>query len=92
MKQKLLKIASLLLGLISAFNLVSSIAAYIIAHVLGGISFSVNRAFTIGVIGGADGPTAVFVTASPGTGWEWLLWLTLLAVSIFTYRRVRKTK
>lgn len=55
-----------------------------------GISWQIRHqnAASIGIIGGADGPTAVFVT---GPSWVWLILDCLLAaVGIFGYLRLRK--
>lgn len=43
------------------------------------LNFSVNESTSLGVIGGADGPTAVFVTTAPA-GYGWLLWVMVLAM------------
>ena len=91
-KQTLLRIASLLMAIISGFNLLCSIAAWLIADVFGGISFNVTKASTIGIIGGADGPTAVFVTATHPNLWELILWLALLAAGIYGFRHFRRQK
>lgn len=49
---------------------------------------------TVGVIGGADGPTAIFVTSSHTVGWkDWgllALSLLILAAGIFGYVRLRR--
>lgn len=42
----------------------------------------------IGIIGGADGPTAVFVTATVPTGSGVLLMVACLALGIWAYRRL----
>ena len=89
-KKTLLRLACLLLAILSGFNLLACIAAWLIADLFGGISFNVTKASTIGIIGGADGPTSVFVTASPAPAWELLLWLLLLALAIYGLRRFRK--
>ncbi|MDD6484618.1 MAG: sodium ion-translocating decarboxylase subunit beta [Clostridiales bacterium] len=54
---------SLLLGAAAQFGV---FAAFLMALVLGalGLGFGVNEAASIGIIGGADGPTAIFVTKS----------------------------
>ena len=48
---------------------------------------------SIGVIGGADGPTAIFI-ASPPDGWIWLLLLLAAAaaagIGIWLFLRRRK--
>ncbi len=85
-KKTLLRIACLILALISGFNFLSGIAAWLIANVFGGISFPVRKAATIGIIGGADGPTAVFVTAAHPNFWEILLWLALLVAALYGHR------
>ena len=87
-----LRIACLLLAVVSGFNFLSGIAAWLIADVFGGISFNVTEASTIGIIGGADGPTAIFVTATHPHIWEILLWLVILAVSLYGLRRFRKSQ
>ena len=57
-----------------------------------GISVSVGRSATVGVIGGSDGPTAVFVTTPRGTGYI-ISSVALLAGTVgrcFLNRRKRK--
>ena len=49
-----------------------------------------QESFSVGVIGGADGPTAVFVTRSAWS--HWLLPAALLAVGIIGFLRLRKCK
>ena len=88
-KKTLLRLACLLLAILSGFNLLTGIAAWLIADIFGGISFNVTKASTIGIIGGADGPTSVFVAASPAPAWELLLWLALLAAGIYGFRHFR---
>ncbi len=91
-KKTILRLACFALALVSGLNLLSCIAAWLIADVLGGISFNVTKATTIGIIGGADGPTSVFITAAPVSVWELLLWSGLLAVSIWGLFRLKKQK
>ena len=91
-KKTILSLAFLGLSIISGLNLLGCIAARLIGNVLGGISFNINKAATIGVIGGADGPTSVFITAAPAPVWELLLWAALLAVGIWGWLRLKKQK
>ena len=44
----------------------------------------------IGIIGGADGPTAVFVTSSPGAGWLLILAVLSAATAYLVLRRRKK--
>ncbi len=91
-KKRLWQFAFGALSLVSGLNLLGNLAAWVIADVLGGISFPVKKAATIGIIGGADGPTAIFVTAAAAPVWQQLLWLLLLAVGICGYRHFRNRK
>lgn len=45
------------------------------------LNFSVSESASVGIIGGADGPTAIFVTTAPG-GYLWLLWGLVLAMCL----------
>lgn len=47
---------------------------------------------SVGIIGGADGPTAVFVTASVGVDWDGVFFLLLLVVGIVGFLRLRKCR
>ena len=91
-KQIFLRITCLILAVISGFNLFSTIACWVIADVFAGISFNISSASTIGIIGGADGPTAIFVTAVQPHIWEWILWSALLVVSVCGYHHFQKRK
>lgn len=51
-----------------------------------------NGAGSVGIIGGADGPTAIFVTAKTGINWEAVVLSLLLAVGILGFLRLRKCK
>ena len=66
------------------------LAAWVIGHVLGGISFSMP-ASSIGIIGGADGPTSIFVASSSGSAWELLLCVVLLIAGMIGWRRLNMT-
>lgn len=47
-----------------------------------------QNAASIGIIGGADGPTAIFVTATVSTGSKILLTVLCLVLGIWGYRRL----
>ena len=54
-----------------------------------------NEAATLGIIGGADGPTAVFVTtqmAVPAEEVKFALCLLGLAAGVIGYRRLKRIK
>jgi len=52
--------------------------------------FTHSEAASIGIIGGADGPTAIFVTSPPWT--HWAIPLLLLAAGILGFVRLSKCK
>lgn len=52
--------------------------------------FSSSEAASIGIIGGADGPTAIFVTTPVWT--HWIVPFLLLILGILGYLRLRKCK
>ena len=58
------------------------------------VSFSPNVSASVGIIGGADGPTAIFVTGptSLGFSWESLCVLGILVIGILGFLRLRKCK
>lgn len=82
-KRILLLCCSAGLAILGGVKVLSCCAAFLISRIYGGISFPVSEASTIGIIGGADGPTAIFVTASAAPVWQLMLWILLLAVGIY---------
>lgn len=51
-----------------------------------------DEAASIGVIGGADGPTAIFVTTSPGFDWDLVLAGAGLIAGIAGFLRLRRCR
>lgn len=77
MKQKFLKIAAIAAIAVGGLELAGNVAAIVAVRYLSA-AISRGDSAAIGIIGGADGPTAVFVT---GPGLEgWLIPLALVAV------------
>ena len=60
-------------------------------NILAAISFP-TEARSVGIIGGADGPTAIFVTRKTGTDWDLIIMAAILVVSILTFLRLQKCK
>lgn len=76
-------------------------AAYGAAELLGGLigwilylsmGLSSGEASSIGIIGGADGPTAIFVTTSVPSPAEIVLPVLLLTLGIWGFFRLRKCR
>ena len=99
MKQKrdirgiLLVCASAVLSLLSVYTLFSD---RIVSWMLTKFYNVTNmESSTIGVIGGADGPTAIFVTTVKSPSSDWLVYLSTAAVvgvTIWYFVRKRKKK
>lgn len=81
-----LRIGSAVLALCSALELLGFLLARFLGELLGGVSFSLTKASSIGIIGGADGPTSVLVTASAAPVWQLLAWGMLLVLGIWGFR------
>lgn len=90
-QNRLWRILLLLLLLLTIISLLGDFAAWLI-RLHGGLSFSVNHAATIGIIGGADGPTAIFVTASGAPLWQIMLKLFALTLSLLGLKYLKKRK
>lgn len=88
-KKPLWPFAFAALSVVSGLKLLGYLAAWLMTK---GLSFPVGKAATIGIIGGADGPTAIFVTAAAAPAWEILLWLALFFGGIFGFRHFLNCK
>ena len=66
--KKVLKILCLIVAALGTLELLGNLAAWGIAKYLTGVAIRGDSA-SVGIIGGADGPTAVFVTTSVGGHW-----------------------
>ena len=58
-----------------------------------GISVKIKGAASVGIIGGADGPTAIFVAGKVGDGFSLgiiLLGILLILLGILVYRKMKK--
>ena len=74
---------SFLLGASAQFGI---FMAYFGAIALG---FNDKAAAAISIIGGADGPTAIFVTGMAKPDWQLILWIVLLVIGITGLRKLR---
>lgn len=62
---------------------------YILNHYGG---FAGTEAESIGIIGGADGPTAIFVTTAVDSVYYWWIPMLLIGVGVWGFLRLRKCK
>lgn len=84
---RILKWLCIVLIVYSVLSLLGDFAIWMLFRT-GGFSFSVSPASTIGIIGGADGPTAIFVTSSAAPVWKAALNFILLLLGIVGFRYV----
>ena len=82
---RILKWLCIVLIVYSVLSLLGDFAIWMLFRT-GGFSFSVPPAATIGIIGGADGPTAIFVTSSAAPVWKAALNFILLLLGIVGFR------
>ena len=58
------------------------------------LNLSINSPANVGVIGSADGPTAIFVATRTGVG-DWIVWALLVVIGLLLWWKLghcRKTK
>ena len=87
MKRKILKTLCLIVAALGSLELLGNLAVWVIAkyHT---ISATRGEMASVGIIGGADGPTAVFVTTS--VGGHWLIPLAMVALGLVGYLCLKK--
>lgn len=88
LRKSLLRAVCLLAALAGGVQLLVSLGLMLVSRYWGGAPVSFTDAASLGIIGGADGPTAVFVTWSPPEPCEALLGAVLLAAGIWGLRRL----
>lgn len=84
-RRPVLRVAGAVLVVCSCLKLLGYLISWIIATVSGGISFSLTKASSIGIIGGADGPTSIFVATAAAPLWRVIGWSMLLILGIVCF-------
>ena len=88
-KRKCFRILFALMILCGAAMLLGDLAAWVI-HAMGGISFSINHAASIGIIGGADGPTSVLIASSTAPFWHIAIESLILLAGILGWCHLKR--
>ena len=88
--KKLLKWICLALILAGGYELLGSVITWILSLAMTVREISVGEAATIGIIGGADGPTAIFVTRPAWTGY--VLPVVCMLIGIVGFLKLCKTE
>lgn len=86
-KEKVLKIIKIYTIICASITLISFAGNFIMKHIL--IINNSKKVSSIGIIGGADGPTAIFLTSS-GTYSIFGLFSILTTIGIVIYIYLRK--
>lgn len=84
------RFAFLAMAAVGALEILGNLVAWIAYLFMPDPFLTMSEASTVGIIGGADGPTAVFV-ASPGWS-HWLVPVLLLICGIFGFVRMSRRK
>lgn len=71
-------------GVLLVFDGITNLLAYLLTR-------SINEAGSVGIIGGADGPTAIFVTRTGGTS-DAFIWVLLLVMGILGFWQLSRIK
>lgn len=96
--EKKKELGGVLLLIASAVMVVLSVATlfndWIVSKILTAVfNFGSAESSSIGIIGGADGPTAIFVASSPSDGWLICIpTIIVVAVTVGYFVRKRKKK
>ena len=91
-KERLKKIISVVVIIVGAFVVISGVAPMIVGAILEA-RMEAQIANSVGIIGGADGPTAVMVVGAWGMGSviaKILIGVLLVAVGIWGYRKSKR--
>ena len=90
MEKKFLRVICIACIVLGAAELLGTFAAWLLTWVFTAPSFPVGQAASVGIIGGADGPTAIFIA---GPAWTaYLLPAAILALGIFGLQKLKKRK
>ena len=82
------KIIAIIVTAIGGLMVISGVVPMVVGKIL-----EAQIATSAGIIGGADGPTAIFVTGVSGTGYvllEILVGVLLIIGGIWGYKKVKK--
>lgn len=88
-KRTLLRVFFGAMSICAAVVLLGDLAARTVAA-MGGFSFSLNHASSIGIIGGADGPTSVLIMSAAAPVWHMILEALVLILGIMGWRHFKK--
>lgn len=86
------RFAFLALALYEAYKLLGLLAGRLamLFFIMDSTAVSAGESASIGIIGGADGPTAIFVTGSPLMSVGWAILLLILGITGYILLRNRK--
>ena len=95
-REKIRRFSFLVCAILGGLALLGNLAAFIACRLVSEGWNIPAEAASIGIIGGADGPTAVFVTYGAPSGLhavlQWLVPLILLVLGVWGFRRLSRQK
>lgn len=72
-------------GLMLSFGGLAGLEARLYTMTIGLLrGMSINESASLGIIGGADGPTAIFITSAPSLT-RWIVWIIVTAMGILGF-------
>ena len=86
------RILFLLAAVAGAWELFGFVLSWVLYLSIPDPHFKLQETASLGIIGGADGPTAIFVTTAIEPWWNALLPIALLLIGIWGFLRLRKCK
>lgn len=84
------RIICLTAAVLGGLELLGSAAAWVLYRLLTNAAVNAAEATALGIIGGADGPTAVFVTYAGPDIWQLILSAAVLVLGIWGWRKQKK--
>lgn len=82
MKVKIAKLGTIISGILTLIFGLSDIDLKIMIRFASGTSIDLNDPSVIGIIGGADGPTAVFIGSNVFSGFKYILTLLFFIITL----------
>lgn len=86
------RFAFLALAMLGGAELLGGLVAVVLYLLLGDPGKMVSDSSSLGIIGGADGPTAIFVAYSVPTFVQVLVPLAMVVLGIWGYRRLKRCR
>ena len=88
---KVAKYGTIISGLITIILATYDLFIKYILQAIIEVETNVNSAYSIGIIGGADGPTAIYLTSKNPAKFKYILMIIFFAITIFFAMKWKNT-